>query len=62
MNKRKFKTGLNVVADGNIPADYALWSGRTADMSTVQENMERLTCLLKRRSWPTKKVTKGLSD
>ena len=39
MNKRKFKTGLNVTADGNIPAEYELWSGRTADLATVQENM-----------------------
>jgi hypothetical protein len=41
MNKRKFKTGLNATADGNIPAEYGLWSGRTADLATVQENMER---------------------
>jgi len=57
MNKRKFKAGLNVVADGNIPADYALWSGRTTDMATVQENMERMTRLLKRQGWPPEKVT-----
>ena len=56
-NKRKFKVGLDVTADGHIPVDYELWSGRTTDMATVQENMERLACLLQRRGWPTEKVT-----
>lgn len=56
MNKRKFKTGLNVTADGNVPAEYELWSGRTADLSTVQENMERLCRLLKRHGWPLEEV------
>ena len=56
MNKRKFKTGLNVAADGNIPAEYELWSGRTADLATVQENMERLCRLLKRHGWPVEEV------
>jgi transposase len=56
MNKRKFKAGLNVTADGNIPAEYELWSGRTADMATVQKNMERLCRLLKRHGWPVGEV------
>jgi transposase len=56
MNKRKFKAGLNVTADGNIPAEYGPWSGRTADMATVQENMERLCRLLKRHGWPVGEV------
>jgi transposase len=56
MNKRKFKTGLNVAADGNIPAEYELWSGRTADLATVQENMERLCRLLKRHGWSVEEV------
>jgi transposase len=56
-NKRKFKVGLNVTADGHIPADYELWSGRTTDMATVQENMERLSSILERRGWPTQNVT-----
>jgi transposase len=56
MNKRKFKTGLNATADGNIPTEYALWSGRTADMATVQENMTRLCRLLKRHGWPVEEV------
>ena len=56
IDKRKFKTGLNVTADGNIPAEYGLWSGRTADLATVQENMERLCRLLKRHGWPVEEV------
>jgi transposase len=51
MDKRKFKTGLNVSADGNVPTEYALWAGRTADMATVQENMERLCRLLRSQGW-----------
>ena len=56
MNKRKFKAGLNATADGNIPAEYGLWSGRTADLATVQENMARLCRLLKRQGWPVEEV------
>jgi transposase len=57
MNKRKFKTGLNVTADGNIPIEYAPWSGRTADKATVQENMDRLCRLLKQHDWSVNEVT-----
>jgi transposase len=57
MDKRKFKNGLNVTADGNIPAEYALTSGRTADLATVQENMERLCRLLRRHGWSVGEVT-----
>jgi transposase len=56
MNKRKFKNGLNVAADGNIPTEYAPWSGKTADLATVQENMEQLHHFLARRGWPIEKV------
>ena len=42
MDKRKFKAGLDVSADGNVPLEYALWTGRTADLATVQENMAPL--------------------
>jgi transposase len=56
MNKRKFKNGLNVAADGNIPTGYAPWSGKTADLTTVQENMEKLRRFLARRGWPTERV------
>lgn len=41
-NKRKLKVGLNVSADGNLPWYYRLWSGRTADQATVQENLQQL--------------------
>jgi transposase len=57
MNKRKIKTGLNATADGKLPAEYELWAGRTADQATVQQNMERLCCLLKRHGWLVREVT-----
>lgn len=56
MKKRKFKVGLDVAADGNVPADYAPWSGRTTDLATVEENMQRLKQLLQRRGWPTQQA------
>jgi transposase len=46
-NKRKFKLGLNALADGNLPGLYGLWSGRTADQATVQANMSKLSAWLK---------------
>ena len=57
MDKRKFKAGLDVVADGNIPTEYTLWPGRTADLATVQENMDRLCRLLRRHDWSVEEVT-----
>jgi transposase len=56
MNKRKVKAGLNATADGGIPTEYAAWPGRTADMATVQENMERLRRPLERHGWPVGEV------
>jgi len=56
MNKRKFKTGLNVTADGNIPTEYRIWPGKTADSATAQENMERLCHLLGRQGWLMKET------
>jgi len=47
MNKRKFKLGLNVAADGNIPWLYRFWSGRTKDQATVGSNMKNLAAWLK---------------
>ena len=47
-NKRKFKMGLNVTADGNLPWLYRLWSGRTADQATVESNMTTLADWLRR--------------
>lgn len=56
MNKRKFKVGLDVTADGHVPSDYKLWPGRATDMATVQENMDRLRRLLQRQGWPSEKI------
>jgi len=47
-DKRKFKTGLTVSADGHLPWLYQLWSGRTADQATVQSNMANLAHWLSR--------------
>jgi hypothetical protein len=51
-DKRKVKAGVNASADGNIPTAYEMWPGNTADLATVQQNMDRLCHLLKRRGWP----------
>jgi transposase len=56
MNKRKFKNGLDVSADGNTPVGYALWCGRTTDMATVEENMKRLKRFLQRHGWPLERL------
>jgi len=56
MNKRKIKTGLTTLGDGDVPLDYAPWSGRTADTATVQTNMERLNRLLARYGYPIETV------
>lgn len=51
MNKRKFKLALNAAADGNIPWLYNFLPGRTADQSTVTDNMNNLADWLKRRGY-----------
>jgi transposase len=51
MKKRKFKVGLSVTGDGRVVIDYRLWSGRTADMATVRENMAHLRQLVQRSGW-----------
>lgn len=56
MNKQKFKAGLDVSADGDLPLAYQLWAGRTADKATVVKNMKRLTKLLKRHGWPVQET------
>lgn len=48
--------GLNMTTGGNLPTEYELWSGRTADLTTVRENMERLCRLVKRHGWPVAEV------
>ncbi len=55
-NKQKVKLGVNVAGDGFIPTAYEPCSGRTADLATVQQNMERLCRLLARRGWPIQDV------
>lgn len=55
-NKRKFKLGLNTLADGNLPGLYRLWSGRTTDQATVQQNMENLARWLQDHHWPLHKT------
>ena len=45
-NKRKFKMALNATADGNIPWNYRLLPGSTADVATVEENLENLASWL----------------
>ncbi len=51
MNKRKFKLALNVSADGNIPWLYRFLPGRTADQSTVMDNMNNLADWLQQRGY-----------
>lgn len=51
MNKRKFKLGLNVAADGNLPWLYRFLPGQTADQATVAENMNNLAAWLRRRGY-----------
>jgi transposase len=56
MDKRKFKIGLDVSADGGLPLSYEPHSGRTADTETVEQNMKRLKDLLRRHGWPIEEV------
>lgn len=55
-DKKKIKIELSASSDGNVPVDYVSASGRTADLATVQENMERLCSLLQRRGYPIDQV------
>ncbi len=50
--KRKLKVGVSASRDGGLPLEYAPWSGRTADVATVQDNLERLSRLLARQGSP----------
>jgi len=56
MDKRKFKVGLNVTADGHIPLDYWAWAGNTADKATVESNLQRLCDLLRAHGWTPQQV------
>jgi transposase len=55
-NKRKFKLGLDAVADGNIPWLYQAWSGRTADQATVEQNLKNLASWLRKHGYPLQKT------
>ena len=55
-DKQKVKEGLSVSSDGNVPLDYAALSGRTADLATVQANMERLCQVLWRCGYPIDQI------
>jgi len=56
MRKRKFKNGLDVSADGDMPVRYALWSGRTTDLATVEENMKRLKLFIRQHGYPLERL------
>jgi transposase len=55
-DKRKFKVGLDVTSDGNIPVDYCPWAGNTADKATVQRNLNRLCQLLHAHGYQANQV------
>ena len=55
-NKQKVKEALSVSSDGHVPLDADVLSGRTADLATVQANMERLCHLLHRAGYPVDQV------
>jgi len=55
-DKQKVKLGLTATGDGFVPTEYAALSGRTADLKTVQENMERLCRLLQEHGYPLEEV------
>ncbi len=55
-DRPKVKVGSTVTSDGFVPLEYAPTSGRTADLATVQENLERLRHLLEHHGWPLGEV------
>ncbi len=55
-DKRKFKVGLDVTADGNIPVSYCPWPGSAADKATAQSNMEQLCKLLQAHGYEVNQV------
>jgi hypothetical protein len=52
MDKRKIKLAGNATRDGGIPLSWAAISGRRADTATVEENLRRLSRILRRQDWP----------
>ena len=57
MDKQKLKIGVTAAGDGCVPSEYTAYSGRTADLATVQENLERLCRLLERHGLAINEVT-----
>lgn len=55
-DKPKVKVGATMTGDGFVPLEYAPTSGRTADLATVQQNLERLRHLLEHHGWPLGEV------
>jgi transposase len=55
-NKQKVKEALSVSSDGHVPLEADVLSGRTADLATVQANLERLCHLLHRAGYPVDQV------
>lgn len=55
-DKPKVKVGATATGDGFIPLEYAPTCGRTADLATVQQNLERLRHLLEHHGWPVGEV------
>jgi len=54
--KKQGKLALNVTAKERFPFLYELLDGNTADVSTVQANMQRLLTVLREQGWPVDRV------
>jgi transposase len=54
--KKQRKIALNVTAREKFPFLYQLLDGNVADVSTVQENMQRLLSVLHKHGWPVNQV------
>jgi hypothetical protein len=55
-DKKQRKLALNVTGREKFPFLYRLLDGNVADVSTVQENMQRLLAVLRERGWPVEQV------
>ena len=54
--KKQRKLALNMTGREKFPFLYRLLDGNVADVSTVQENMQRLLAVLRERGWPVEQV------
>jgi transposase len=54
--KKQCKIALNATAREKFPFLYQLLDGNVADVSTVQENMQRLLSVLHKQGWPVQRV------